>query len=149
MPLLARAPVVLRLLRLSRPEVPEELELLYDLAGALLRRLLIGLEDEVGGVRRLVGVGDAGELLYLPGESLFVEALDVPLCAHLQWSIDEDLDEVYDPAPHLVPRLLVRRDGADDHTNPVAREQVRHKADPEHVDVAIIPGESEAFRKIG
>src|ERR687898_857017 len=149
MPLLARAPVVLRLLRLSRPEVPEELELLYDLAGALLRRLLIGLEDEVGGVRRLVGVGDAGELLYLPCESLLVEALDIPLCAHLQWSIDEDLHEVYDPAPHLVPRLFVGRDGADDNTHPVARKQVRHKADPEHVYVAIIPGEGQAFGQVG
>src|SRR5688500_13764450 len=149
MPLSARAPVVLRFLRLPRPEVPEELELLYDPAGALIRRLLIGLEDEIGGVGRLVRVRDAGELLYLPGESLLVEALDVPLRAHLQRSIDEDLDEVYDPAPHLVPRLLVRRDGADDHTHPVAREQVRHKADPEHVDVAIIPGESEAFGQVG
>ena len=39
----ARAPTVLRLLRLARPEVPEELELLDDLAGALLRGLLLGL----------------------------------------------------------------------------------------------------------
>src|SRR5215212_6645002 len=149
MPLSARAPVVLRLLRLPRPEVPEELELLYDLAGALFRRLLIGLEDEVGCVRRLVGVGDAGELFYLPGESLLVEALDVPLCAHLQWSIDEDLDEVYDPAPHLVSRLFIRRDGADDHTYSVSREQVRHKADPEHVYVAVVPGEGKAFGQVG
>src|SRR5918994_7965044 len=149
MPLSAGTPVVLRLLRLPGPEVPEELELLYDPAGALLGRLFVGLEDEVRGVGRLVGVRDAGELLYLPGEGFLVEAFDVPLRAHLQRSIDEDLHEVYDPAPHLVPRLFVGRDGADDHTNPVAREQVRHKADPEHVDVAIIPGESEAFRKIG
>src|ERR671910_883968 len=149
MPLSAGAPGVLRLLRLPRPEVPEELELLYDLAGALVRRLLIGLEDEVGGVRRLVGVRDAGEVLYLPGEGFLVEAFDVPLCAHLQWGIDEDLHEVYDPAPHLVPGLFVRRDGADDHTHPVAREQVRHEADPEYVYVAIIPGESEAFGQVG
>src|SRR5918994_7545110 len=149
MPLSAGAPVVLRLLRLPRPEVPEELELLYDLAGALFRRLFVGLEDEVGGVRRLVGVGDPGELLYLPGEGFLVEALDVPLCAHLQWSIDEYLDEVYDPAPHLVPRLFVRRDGADDHAYPVAREQVRHEADPEHVYVAVLPGEGKTFGQVG
>jgi hypothetical protein len=79
MPLSARAPVVLRLLRLPRPEVTEELELLYDLAGALFRRLLIRLEDEIGGVRRLVGVRYTGELLYLPGEGLLVETLDVSL----------------------------------------------------------------------
>src|ERR687898_935939 len=106
MPLSAGAPVLLRLLRPPRPEVPEEFELLYDLAGALFRRLLVGLEDEVGGVRRLVGVGDARKLLYLAGEGFFVEALDVTLGAHLQWGIDKDLDEVDDPAPHLVPRLF-------------------------------------------
>src|SRR5919107_1523751 len=149
MPLSARAPVVLRLLRLPRPEVTEELELLYDLAGALFRRLLIRLEDEIGGVRRLVGVRYTGELLYLPGEGLLVETLDVSLCAHLQWSIDEDLDEVYDPAPHLVPRLFVRRDGADYHAYPVAREQVRHEADPEHVYVTVLPGEGQSLGKVG
>src|ERR671910_817475 len=102
MPLSAGAPVVLRLLCLPRPEVPEELELLYDLTGALLRRLFVGLEDEVGGGGRLVGVGDACELFYLAGEGFLVEALDVPLCANLQRGIHEDLYEVYDPAPHLV-----------------------------------------------
>src|SRR5215212_3095008 len=149
MPLSARAPVVLRLLRLPRPEVPEELELLYDLAGALFRRLLIGLEDEVGGVRRLVGVGDAGELFYLPGESLLVEAIHAPLGPHLHGSIDEDLDEVYHPAPHLISRLFIWRDGADDHTYPVAREQISHEADPEHVYVAVVPGEGKAFGQVG
>src|SRR5918997_7055853 len=139
MPLSARAPVVLRLLRLPGPEVSEELELLYDLAGALLGLLLVGLEDEVGGGGRLVGVGDAGELLDLPGESLLVEALDVPLGANLERGIDEDLDEVDDPAPHLIARLLVGRDGADDNTNPVASEQVRHEADPQDVYVAVVP----------
>src|ERR671920_1021247 len=148
MPLSARAPVVLRLLRLPRPEVPEELELLYDLAGALFRRLFVGFQDKVGGGRRLVGVRDAGEVLYLPGESLLVEALDVPLCAHLQRSIDEDLDEVYDPAPHLIPRLLVGRDGADDHTDPVAGEEVRHKADPQDVYIPILPGEAQALGQV-
>src|SRR5215212_1980676 len=56
LPLSASAPVILRLLRLPGPEVPEELELLYDLTGALLGLLLIGLEDEVGGGGRLVGI---------------------------------------------------------------------------------------------
>src|SRR5215210_1721293 len=148
-PLSARAPVVLRLLRLPRPEVPEEFELLYDLAGALLGRLLVGLEDEVGSGGRLVGVGDACKLLYLPGKSFLVEALYVPLGAHLQGRGDEDLDEVDDPAAHLVARLFVGRDGADDHTNPVAREQVRHKADPQDVYVAVVPGEGEALGEVG
>src|SRR5215204_3920224 len=149
MPPSAGAPVVLRLLRFARPQVSEELELLYDLAGAFLGCLLFGLEDEVGRVRRLVGVRDAGELLDLPGESLLVKALDVPLGAYFERGVDEDLDEVYDPAPHLVPRLFVRRDGANDHAYPIARKQVRHKADPQHVYVPIIPGEGQSLGQVG
>src|SRR5215218_4513531 len=75
---LAVAPVVLGVRRRG-PEVPEELELLYDLSRALLGHLLICLEDKVGGDGRLIGVRDAGELLDLPGERLFVEALHVAL----------------------------------------------------------------------
>src|SRR5919107_86298 len=149
LPLSARAPVVLRLLRLPGPEVSEELELLYDLAGALFGLLLVGLEDEVGGGGWLVGIGYSGELLDLPGKSLLVEALDVPLGTNLERSIDEDLDEVDDPAPHLVACLFVGRDGADDHTNPVAREQVRHEADPQDVYVAVVPGEGKALGEVG
>src|ERR687889_500210 len=93
MPLSARAPVVLRLLRLPGPEVSEELELLYDLAGALFGLFLVGLEDEVGGGGRLVGIGYPSELLDLPGKSLLIEALHVPLGTNLERSIDEDLDE--------------------------------------------------------
>src|SRR5215211_6563923 len=93
-PLSARAPVVLGLLRFARPQVSEELELLYDLADALFGRLLVGLEHEVGSVRWLVGVGDAGELFYLPGERFLVEALHVPLGAHFEGGVDEDLYEV-------------------------------------------------------
>src|SRR5215203_2223747 len=56
LPLSARAPVVLRLLRLPGPEISEEFELLYNLAGALLGFFLVGFEDEVGGGGRLVGI---------------------------------------------------------------------------------------------
>src|ERR687897_3945384 len=149
MPLSARAPVVLRLLRLSRPEVPEELQLLYDLAGALLRLLLVGLEGEVRGRGRLVGVRDAGELLYLSGERFLVEALYVPLGAHFQRRVHEDLDEVHDPAPDLVTGLLVRRDGRDDHRHPVAGEQVRHEPDAQNVYVAVVATEAQALGEVG
>src|SRR5215211_6613791 len=148
MPLSVRAPVVLRLLRLPRPEVPEELEFLYNPAGALFRRLRVGFADEVGGVRGLVGVGDASKLLYLAREGLLIEAFHVPLCADLERRVYEDLDEVDDPAPNLVARLLVRRDGADDNAHPVARKQVRHEADPQDVNVAVVPREGEAFGEV-
>src|SRR5919112_1691620 len=88
----SRAPVVFRLAGLPGPEIPEELELLYHPLGALFGRLLVGLEGEVWGVGRLVGVGDAGELFDLARECLLVEALHVPLGADLQRGVDEDLD---------------------------------------------------------
>src|SRR5215208_3450360 len=104
---LAGTPVVFRI-RGRRPEIPVEFQLLYYLAGALLGRLLGGLEDEVGGSGRLVGVGYSGKALDLPRKRLLVETLHVPFCAHLQGCVNEDLHEVYDPPPYLVARLLVR-----------------------------------------
>src|SRR5919112_1793700 len=145
-----RAPVIFGvLLGLPGPEVPEELQLLYHLLGALLGRLLVGLEHEVGGVGRFVGVGDAGELFDLPRESLLVEAFHVPVGADLQRGVDEDLDEVHDPAPYLIPRLFIGRDGAHDHPDPVAREQVGDEPYPQDVYVAVVPGEAQALGEVG
>src|SRR5829696_1162657 len=148
-PFSGRAPVVLRLAGLPGPEVSEELQLLYHPLGALSGRLLVGLENQVWGVGRFVGVGDTGELFDLARESLLVEALHVPIRAHLQRGVDEDLDEVHDPAPYLVPRLLVGRDGTDDHTNPVAREQVGDEPYPQDVYITVVPGEAEALGEVG
>src|SRR5829696_486960 len=142
------APVVLGVRRRG-PEVPEELELLYDLPRALLGRLLVGLEDEVGGDGRFVRIRDAGELLDLPGEGLLVEALHVALGGDFERHVHEDLDEVYDPAPDLVARLLVGRDGRDDDRHAVAGEQVGHEPDPQHVYVAVLSGEAEAPGEVG
>src|SRR5215217_2906773 len=145
---LAVAPVVLGVLRRG-PEVPEELELLYDPPRALLGGLLVCLEDEVGSDGWLIGVRDAGELVYLPCESLLVEALHVALGSNLEGYVHEDLDEVYDPAPHLVAGLLVRRDRRDYHRDAVAGEQVRHEAYAQHVYVPVVPGEAQALRQVG
>ncbi len=53
----------------DRPQVTEILEHGYNPAGALLGLLLICLDVELRGVRRLVRIGDAGELLDLTGKS--------------------------------------------------------------------------------
>src|ERR687894_78941 len=112
--LLAGAPVVLRVLGRG-PEIPEELQLLYDSAGALLWLFLVGLEGEVWSRGRLVRVRDTGELRYLSSERFLVEPLYVSLGAHLQRGVHEDLYEVYDSTPHLIAGLLVWRDSRDDH----------------------------------
>ena len=52
--------------------------------------------------RRLVGIGDAGELGDLAGPGLRVQALHVARLAVFERGRDVDLDEVVDPAAHLV-----------------------------------------------
>ena len=69
------------------------LEVGEDLLGVLLRRLAGGLDPDLGVLRLLVGVGDAGELLDLTRAGLRVEALGVALLAVLERGGDEDLDE--------------------------------------------------------
>ena len=69
------------------------LEVVEDLLRRLLGRLARGLDAELGVLRLLVGVGDAGELLDLAGAGLRVEALDVARLAVLERGGDEDLDE--------------------------------------------------------
>src|SRR5688572_30450847 len=64
-----------------------------DLLRGLLGRLVLGVHDERGILRRLVRVGHAGELLDLALEGLLVEALDVALGASLDGSLDVDLEE--------------------------------------------------------
>src|SRR5215210_2976902 len=132
------------------PEIAELLEPGDDPAGALVGLLLIGLDVELRGGGRLVRVGDAGELRYLPGERLLVEALHVALGADLKRGVDEDLDEVLpDVAPDLVADLLERRDGGDDYPDPVAGQEVGHEPDPQDVGVPVLATKAEALGKVG
>ena len=134
----------------DRPEVAELLEPGEDPAGAVLRLLLVGLDVQLGGGRRLVRVGDARELRDLARERLLVEALHVALGAHLEGRVDEYLDKVLaDVAPDLVADLLERRDGRDDDPDPVAGQKVGHEADPQHVDVPVLAREAEALGEVG
>src|SRR5215208_6210281 len=132
--------------RPDRREIAELFQVADDPGRALPGLLFIGLDVQLGGGGRLVRVGHTGELRDLPRESLLVEALDVPLGAHLQGSIDEDLDEVLtNVAPHLVTHLLEGRDSADDHTYPVARQQVGDEPYPQDIGVPVLPGKTKAL----
>jgi hypothetical protein len=105
---------------------------------------------ELRGSRWLVGVGDTGELRDLTRERLLVEALDIPLGTDFERSVDVYLEEVLPyRAPHLVAHLLERRDGRDDHPDPVAREQLGDETKAQHVYVAVLPREAETLRQIG
>src|SRR5215217_5012141 len=135
---------------LSAPTGAAKVLEVADDPGRALFSLLVGLDVQFGSLRRLVRVGDAGELRDLPRECPLVEALDVTLGAHLQRSIDEDLDEILAHVlPDLVAHLLEGRDGADDHSYPVACQQVGHEPDPQYVGVPVLPGEPETLGQIG
>src|SRR5215213_7646403 len=69
--------------RLDRPEIAELFEVADDPGRTLPWLLFIGLDVQLRGGRRLVRVGNTGELRDLPREGLLVEALDVPLGANL------------------------------------------------------------------
>src|SRR5918998_4425436 len=130
-------------------EVALPLEVPDHPRGALGRRFLVGLYVQLGGDGRLVGVGDAGELRDLAAEGLLVEALDVPVGADVERRVHEDLYKALaHVAPHLVPYLLERRDGGDDHAHAVAREKVRHEPDPQDVRVAVLAAEAEALGEV-
>ena len=80
---------------------------------ALLRRLALGVDDDLRVLGLLIGVVDAGEALDLAGERLLVEAVHVAARALLEGGADVDLDEravLLDQLARLSPRLLVRRD---------------------------------------
>ena len=125
------------------------LEVGEDLLRRLLGRLVLGLDHQLGVLRRLVGVGDAGELLDLAGAGLRVEALDVALLADLDRGLDVGLDEA---AVHhlarLVADLAVGRDRGGDHRHAVAGQQVGDERDAADVGVAVLLREAEALREV-
>lgn len=53
----------------------------------------MGLDDDLGVLGGLVGGADAGELLYLAGAGLLVEALGIALLGDGDGDVDVDLDE--------------------------------------------------------
>src|SRR5262249_54602343 len=98
-----------------------------DLPRRLLGALALRLADDLGLLRRLIRVRDAGELLDLTRAGLRVEALHVALLADLDRGLDVGLDEA---AVHhlagLVADLAVGRDRGGDHRNAVSRQEVGH-----------------------
>src|SRR3954464_2717903 len=97
------------------------------------------MADDLGILRRLVGIGDTGELLDLALERLLVETLDVALGASFDRSLDVDLDEALaDLLARLVADLPVGGNRGGDHRDSVARQQVGDEGDPADVAAPIL-----------
>ena len=93
--------------RTSGPTRPSSSSSGDDDLRALLGSLRLGVDHDLGALRRLVRVVDAGEALDLAGEGLRVETVDVAPRALLDRRVDVDLDEGPERLHHLA-RLLAR-----------------------------------------
>src|SRR5438034_11381487 len=80
-----------------------------------LRHLALRLHDQLGPQRRLVRIGDPGEVLDLAGQRLLVESLDVAPDTLLDRAADVDLGKAADLGAGRVAGRAVGRDGRHDH----------------------------------
>src|SRR3954452_1720928 len=118
---------------------------------ALLGRVLLRLDPDVGARRFLVRVVDAREALDLAFERLLVQAFDVTARALLDGCRDVHLDErspLLDELARLPPGLFVWRDRRRDHGRAVTRQPRRNPTDPLDVGVAVLLGEAEPLREM-
>ena len=89
----------------------------------------------------LVGVGDAGKVLDLPGKCFSVHPFHVPLGAHLHRALDVDLDELADLSARLGSPLPVGGDKRAEDRYAVAGEQFRHERHPLDILVPVLLAE--------
>src|SRR5581483_7640005 len=123
-------------------------ELAPDFAGAFLDRFGIRTNHDIGRKRGLIGIRDAGKLPDFPGDGLLVQTFHIALGEHFERSVDEHLDEIRNPALHLLAGGAVRRNGGDHGDDAVAGEELRDKTDTADVGVAVFPAEAEALREV-
>src|SRR5215469_2384069 len=117
--------------------------------GALCDGLFVGLEDEFGRLRLLVGVVDAGEVGNFACVGEFVEALDVALAADLDGTFDVDLDEMADFLARPVACFPVGGDGGGDANHTITCEEGAHEGDASDVGVAVCAAEAKTFAQVG
>src|SRR6266542_2981620 len=155
--LLTSAVAVQRLLpRLGKPlkagqlrGQPVGLQAGEHLVRRLVDGLVLGVQDHLGLQRRLVGVGDAGEVGDHPGQRLGVQTLHVTLGAGRDRRGHVHLHEVAHRGAHPVARLPVRRDGGDHHHHAVLGELARDVADAGDVGVPVLVAEAQLLAEVG
>ena len=110
----------------------------------VLDRQLVGGDDQIGLLGRLVGARDAGELGNLAGPGPSVEALGIADLAGLERGLDVDLVEgVLGGRPCPLAVASVGRDEARDDEEAGVGEEARDLADPADVLGAVVGAEAE------
>ena len=125
------------------------LESLYDLLDTVVHRPGLRIDEQVGAVRRLVGLVDTSEALDDPGPGLLVEALHVPLLALLQRGGHVDLIEgkavLLVELPGEVPVLLEGGDEGAERHHAAVSEELPHLGHPADVLLAVLGSEAEVL----
>ena len=129
--------------------VPSRLERFHNRVDRFLDRLAIRFDQDVRRQRRLVRIGDAGEVLDFAAKRFCVQAFAVALDELVDRAADVDLDERrFMRATDFVADVAIRRDGGADRDDAVARQQSSDEADAANVRVAIFLGESQSFAQV-
>src|SRR5574341_211662 len=129
-------------------DVPKFFQRNNDLAGAVVRGLLIRLDHDLRAQRRLVRIVHAGEVLDLPREGLLVQPLDVPLRADFDRALDEDFDEPADRFPGLLPCRAVGGNRCSNRGHAVSREKLADERDPFDIGIPICPAEAQPLAQM-
>src|SRR5215469_1176170 len=106
-------------------------QLVHHLRHALLHAVAIGVQGDLGGLRRFVRRVYTGEVLDLAGTRLAVQSLGIALLADLDGRVQEHLDELarLQELTHQPPISAERRDKGGDHNHPGVHKQTRYLTD--------------------
>ncbi|KAH6607313.1 hypothetical protein Trco_003626 [Trichoderma cornu-damae] len=126
----------------------EQHNLVHNGANVLLGQV----DSQVGILRRLVRVVDAGEARNLPGARPLVDAPAVRPLAVLERRRDvhqEKGPRLLDKLARVLAVVLVRRDRGRDDGGARPRELRRHKGDAPNVPAPVLPAEAQLRRQLG
>ena len=132
-----------------RRDKTELLETGEDLIHALFHGLAVSLYYDFRMEWWFIGIRDAGEFFDLTSQGFLVQTLHVAGDQGVKRAFDVHLDEVADPAAHLVTDGPVRRNGCSDRYCPIAGQQMGNVADAADVGVAVLSAESQSFTQVG
>src|SRR5436190_4009171 len=116
----------------------------------LLRRMIYGIENDLGIIRRLVRVIDASKAFDLAAARLTVHAFHISLLANRKRGVDKYLDKStsFEHPAHLIARSLIRANGSANGQTPMPDYFGCNKADSQNVCVSILLAKTQPFRKV-
>src|SRR6185312_7047104 len=119
-----------------------------DFLDAFLNGFAIRIDNHARIERRLVRIGNAGEVIDLARERALVKALGITARQDFNGALDIDFQKSFDRRARLIAGAAIWGDCGDNNGHTVARQQSGNEADPADVGVAVIAAETESLRKM-